>query len=53
MSIDNSLKKRGSLKGKRSVLTRAERIANMKEEGNFDPEKDSPVGLPKYRVPDK
>lgn len=50
MSLDNSLKNRGGLKGRRSVLTRAERIAKMEREGNFDGEADSPFGLPKFRV---
>ena len=50
MTMDRSLKNRGGLKGSRSVLTRDERIAKMVEEGNFDEEKDSPMGLPKLRV---
>lgn len=50
MSIDNSLKKRGGLRGRRSVLTRAERIEKMKEAGKFEAEKTSPIGLPKCRV---
>ena len=50
MSIDSSLKIKGGLKGRRSVLTRAERIAKMVEEGTFDMETDSPVGIPKTRV---
>ena len=50
MSIDSSLRMKGGLKGRRSVLTRAERIAKMVEEGKFDLETDSPVGLPKTRV---
>jgi small basic protein (TIGR04137 family) len=50
MTMDRSLKNRGSLTGRRSVLTRAERIAKMQEEGRFDPEQDSPFGLPKFRT---
>jgi len=50
MTMDRSLKTRGGLHGNRSVLTRAERIAKMQEEGKFDPESDSPLGLPKLRV---
>ncbi|MCD4824128.1 MAG: small basic protein [Phycisphaerae bacterium] len=50
MSIDRSLKSSGGLKGKRSVLTRAERIMKMSEEGKFDAESDSPFGLPKMRT---
>ncbi|HNX26897.1 MAG TPA: small basic protein [Phycisphaerae bacterium] len=50
MSIDSSLKKRGSLRGKRSVLTRAERIEKMKAAGKFNPTETSPLGMPKCRV---
>ena len=50
MTMDRSLKSHGGLKGSRSVLTRAERIAKMTEEDRFDPETDSPFGLPKMRV---
>lgn len=50
MTMDRSLKTRGGLKGRRSVLTRAERIAKMEEEGKFDIEAGSPFGLPKMRT---
>ncbi len=50
MSLDRTLKVHGGLRGARSVLTRAERIALLVEEGKFDPDKDSPLGLPKVRV---
>jgi len=50
MSLDRTLKQHGRLKGTRSVMTRAERIARMIDEGTFDPEKDGPFGLPKLRV---
>jgi len=50
MSIDSSLRMKGGLKGRRSVLTRAERIAKMVEEGKFEFDKDSPMGLPKTRT---
>jgi len=50
MSLDRTLKVHGGLKGARSVLTRSERIAQLIEEGKFDPETDSPLGLPKLRV---
>jgi small basic protein (TIGR04137 family) len=50
MSLDRTLKTHGGLVRKRSVLTRAERIARLTDEGKFDPEKDSPVGLPKLKV---
>jgi len=50
MSLDRTLKLRGSLRGSRSVLTRAERIVRLTDEGKFDPEADSPLGLPKVKV---
>ena len=50
MSIDRTLKFHGGLKGSRSVLTRAERITLLIEEGKFDPEADNPFGLPKVRI---
>ena len=50
MSLDRTLKLHGGLKGARSVLTRAERIAHLIEEGKFDPETDNPLGLPKLRA---
>lgn len=50
MSLDRTLKVHGGLKGARSVMTRSERIAHLIEEGKFDPETDSPLGLPKLRV---
>ena len=50
MSMDNSLKTKGKLAGKRNVLTRAERIQKMLDDKKLDPKKDSPLGLPKTRV---
>ena len=50
MTLDRTLKTRGGLARTRSVLTRAERIARMADEGKFDLEKDSPFGLPKAKV---
>jgi small basic protein (TIGR04137 family) len=50
MSIDRTLKVHGGLLRSRSVLSRAERIAQLIDEGKFDPEEDSPLGLPKVRV---
>lgn len=47
MSLDRSLKSKGSLTGVRSVLTRAERVAKMKADRKFDESKNSPIGLPK------
>ncbi|MFQ5490607.1 MAG: small basic protein [Phycisphaerae bacterium] len=46
MSLDKSLKSKGALERHRNVLTRAERIENLKEEGRWSEE--HPVfGLPK------
>ncbi|MCK4600989.1 MAG: small basic protein [Phycisphaerae bacterium] len=50
MTMDRTLKAHGELIRSRSVLTRAERIAHMMDEGKFDPEKDCPIGLPKAKV---
>ena len=50
MTLDRSLKVHGGLTRTRSVLTRAERIAQLTEEGTFDPETNSPLGLPKVKV---
>ena len=50
MSIDRSLKVSSALARTRSVLTRAERIAQLTDEGKFDPQSNSPMGLPKVRV---
>ena len=46
MSIDHSLKIKGALKRHRNVLTRAERIEQLKEEERWS-EGDSLLGLPK------
>jgi len=50
MSMDRTLKLHGGMVRVRSVLTRAERIAQLTDEGKFDKEKDSPFKLPKVRV---
>ena len=50
MSMDRTLKVHGGMVRVRSVLTRAERIAQLTDEGKFDKEKDSPFKLPKVRV---
>jgi len=50
MTLDRTLKQHGGLVRTRSVLTRAERIAQLTDEDKFDPETDSPLGLPKVRV---
>ena len=49
MSIDKSLRRKGSMTKQRCVLTRAERIAKMLENGTFANDR-SPFGLPKTRV---
>ncbi len=49
MSIDKSLKRKGGMSKQRCVLTRAERIAKMMENGKFGADT-SPFGLPKTRV---
>jgi small basic protein (TIGR04137 family) len=50
MSLDPSLRTKSGLAGVRSVLTRAERIAKMKDERKFDDKKSTPLGLPKTRT---
>ena len=48
MSIHRSLKtKPGALNQHRNVLARHERVAKLIESEKFDPEQDSPIGLPK------
>jgi small basic protein (TIGR04137 family) len=49
MSIDISLKRKGGMARTRCVLTRAERIAKMIEDGKWKADS-SPFGLPKTRV---
>lgn len=49
MSIDKSLKRKGGMTRPRCVLTRAERILKMQENGTFSEDR-SPFGLPKTRV---
>jgi len=46
VSLDKSLKSRGSLERHRNVLSRAERIAYLKETGKWE-EGQSPYKLPK------
>jgi len=52
MSIDASLKMKGGLAGKRSVMTRAERMKALKDDKKFNPKKDSILGLPKTKSGD-
>lgn len=49
MTIDKSLKVRRGAAANRSVLTRAERLARLKEVDRWE-EGQSPFGLPKVRV---
>lgn len=53
MSLDRSLKTKGTMAGVRSVYTRAERIAKMTEAKKFESNKTSPMGLPKTRITKK
>ncbi|MGB2988176.1 MAG: small basic protein [Phycisphaerae bacterium] len=46
MSMDKSLKSKGVLQRHRNVLTRAERIEQLKEIGRWT-EESTPTGLPK------
>jgi small basic protein (TIGR04137 family) len=49
MSIDKSLKRKGSLTRTRCVMKRSERILKMMEDGKWAGDR-SPFGLPKTRV---
>ncbi|MCC7389081.1 MAG: small basic protein [Phycisphaerales bacterium] len=49
MSLDSSLKSKGALSGKRSVLTRAERVAKMVTDKKIDTKKDGALCLRKTR----
>ncbi len=49
MTIDKTLKVRAGLARSRSVLTRAERLEQLKTADRWS-EGDSPMGLPKVRV---
>lgn len=51
MSLDRSLKISANLSGKRSVLTRAERVAKLQADKKFDPKKDKVLGIAKTLVP--
>jgi len=53
MSLDRSLKISAKKTGKRSVMTRAERIAKMTADKRFDPKAGKPLGLPKTLVSKK
>ncbi|MCG3137280.1 MAG: hypothetical protein HJJLKODD_01123 [Phycisphaerae bacterium] len=47
MSMDKSLKSAGALHKHNNVLSRAERIAILEDEGRFEDGKNSVFGLPK------
>jgi small basic protein (TIGR04137 family) len=49
MSIDKSLRRKNTLQRARNVLTRAERISQLKKEERW-PDERSPYGLPKTKV---
>jgi small basic protein (TIGR04137 family) len=49
MSIDKSLRRKNTLERARNVLTRGERIKQLKDEERW-PEARSPYGLPKVKV---
>jgi small basic protein (TIGR04137 family) len=49
MSIDKSLKRKGGMGRTRCVMTRAERIEKMMENGTYNADQ-SPFGIPKTRV---
>ena len=51
MSLDSSLKTKSMLTGKRSVMTRDERIAKMLADKKFDLKKDKVLGIPKTLAP--
>jgi len=50
MSVDRTLHVRSGASSDRNVLRRAERIAIMTDNGDFDPDASSPLGLRKTRV---
>ncbi len=47
MSLDRSLKISANMSGKRSVLTRTERINKLITEKKYDPKKDKALGIAK------
>jgi small basic protein (TIGR04137 family) len=51
MSLDPSLRITKNTSGKRSVMTRVERIAKMVNDKKLDPKKDMVLGLPKTLLP--
>lgn len=53
MSLDPSLKLKGGLSGRRSVMTRAERVQALVAEKRLDAKKGNALGLPKTKVIEK
>ena len=53
MSVDRSLKTAGNLQAKRSVMSRAERVAKLVEDKRLDPKKDGALRLPKTKPVEK
>jgi small basic protein (TIGR04137 family) len=51
MSLDRSLKLSSNMAGKRSVMTRTERVAKMTADKKFDAKKDKVLGIPKTLLP--
>ncbi len=51
MSLDRSLKISTKKAGKRSVMTRAERLAKMTADKRFDIKKDKVLGIAKTLAP--
>jgi small basic protein (TIGR04137 family) len=49
MSLDRSLKTKGKLSEKRTVMTRSERIAKLVETRVLNPKKDGALHLPKTK----
>lgn len=49
MSIDRSLKMKSGLSGKRSVMTRTERMLALQSQKKFNAKKNSILGLPKTK----
>jgi len=47
MSLDRSLRTASGLERHRSVLSRAEKVQRLAEQGKFDMKKDDPLNLPK------
>lgn len=53
MSLDRSLKSKGTMGASRSVWTRAERISKLLEEKKVEAKDFKVIGLAKTRVPKK